>query len=182
MGVFLAMLAEVKICPRCQLEKPLEEFISTKMTLMSYCTNCRKAYRQEYQKRRPDVEKKNRRNSYLRHRERRIEDVNRWQQANKDKVAKSGKKARLKHHYGISVEQYEELKRLQENKCPICQDPLLRPFVDHNHQTKQVRGLLCDRCNRGLGQFKENLDTLSRAIVYLLQNSEEETSDEYCKS
>ena len=61
-----------------------------------------------------------------------------------------------------------------EGKCPICG----RQFVagkmnpqgydiDHNHRTGKVRGLLCRNCNRGLGQFDDNVEALLQAVVYL---------------
>jgi len=39
--------------------------------------------------------------------------------------------------------------------------------VDHNHNTNKVRGLLCNHCNRGLGHFRDNTETLLKAIDYL---------------
>ena len=46
--------------------------------------------------------------------------------------------------------------------------------VDHHHATKQVRGLLCNECNIGLGRFKEDVALLERAIEYLKSHDEEE--------
>lgn len=42
-----------------------------------------------------------------------------------------------------------------------------RLFVDHNHETKKVRGLLCTNCNAGLGMFKDSIEKLELAIDYL---------------
>ena len=77
--------------------------------------------------------------------------------------------------FGISVEEYEKMIELQENKCAICDvhhselNKLLS--VDHNHSTGKVRGLLCVRCNFGIGYFKENIKILERAIEYVVKNS-----------
>lgn len=40
-------------------------------------------------------------------------------------------------------------------------------FIDHCHETKDVRGLLCRRCNHGLGFFKDKIDLMNNAIKYL---------------
>jgi hypothetical protein len=60
----------------------------------------------------------------------------------------------------------------QENKCKICgipeeKAPRGRLAVDHCHETGQLRGLLCNNCNVGLGQFKDNPNLLTAAIEYL---------------
>lgn len=64
---------------------------------------------------------------------------------------------------------YEELYEKQNGKCGICgRDAGRRHFaIDHNHQTGLIRGLLCYRCNVGLGNFKDSVDFLESAIAYL---------------
>lgn len=77
--------------------------------------------------------------------------------------------------YGITPAAYDGLLLDQENGCAICHasfdhEPGHRPsapVVDHNHETRAVRGLLCHNCNRGLGMFKENTSSLLSAIAYL---------------
>ena len=74
--------------------------------------------------------------------------------------------------YGISPEDYDTMLKEQDNKCKIClvSFTTLKPqliHVDHCHTTKQVRGLLCNLCNTGLGFFKDNTETLTNAIVYM---------------
>ncbi|MGI0010467.1 MAG: endonuclease VII domain-containing protein, partial [Nitrosopumilaceae archaeon] len=76
------------------------------------------------------------------------------------------------NRYGICENEYKILLELQENKCGICQteNPKGRHkifHVDHNHNTEMIRGLLCDKCNRGLGFFDDNIKNLNRAVKYL---------------
>ena len=81
----------------------------------------------------------------------------------------------LASQYGITLEHYEEMIACQDNKCSICgnsERSLLRGkikklSVDHDHATGQVRGLLCNDCNRLLGNAKDNIATLRQAILYL---------------
>lgn len=58
----------------------------------------------------------------------------------------------LKARYGLTPEDYESLLNMQNGACAICQrHPRKRRLaVDHDHADGHVRGLLCDRCNRGL--------------------------------
>lgn len=74
----------------------------------------------------------------------------------------------FKWAYNLSKEQYEELLTLQKGVCAICNTPppegkLL--LVDHDHETEQVRGLLCNSCN---GKLSYNLEWLERAVSYIL--------------
>jgi len=76
----------------------------------------------------------------------------------------------LQRRYGLSVDAYNDMLVAQAGGCAICGGQNIkgrRLAVDHNHQTGKVRGLLCDRCNRGLGNFQDNIEYLSSAITYL---------------
>ena len=57
--------------------------------------------------------------------------------------------------------------KAQNGKCAICSKELWKPHVNHCHQTKKVRGLLCLECNTGLGKFKDDGALLQKAIGYL---------------
>lgn len=79
----------------------------------------------------------------------------------------------IKHLYGITIENYNQLLKKQKNKCAICykeqKHKRKRRFdIDHCHKTNKVRGLLCDKCNVGLGKFEDNIKFLNRAIKYLI--------------
>jgi Recombination endonuclease VII len=71
-----------------------------------------------------------------------------------------------KHRYGVTRAEIEALLAVQGGKCPICRS---RPptHLDHDHETGEVRGLLCFGCNGGLGLFKDNTAWLARAVLYL---------------
>lgn len=72
----------------------------------------------------------------------------------------------LKGKYGITIEEYESMLLRCESKCEICgEEKSLN--VDHCHSTGSVRGLLCTKCNTGLGKFGDDIEMLRRAIRYL---------------
>lgn len=67
---------------------------------------------------------------------------------------------------GMTQEVFEVMSEAQGHACAIClrSKPL---FVDHDHKTGAVRGLLCHRCNVGVGLFGDHLDGFLRALEYL---------------
>ena len=71
--------------------------------------------------------------------------------------------------YGITKDQVDQLRIKQGNRCDICKKSFGNntPYVDHDHETNQVRGLLCNRCNLILGQINDSIIFLSDAISYL---------------
>jgi len=73
--------------------------------------------------------------------------------------------------WGLTSESYNELLDKQEGKCAICFEIFEILVVDHDHKTNQIRGLLCDSCNKGLGHFKDNPMHLTSALDYLMRNS-----------
>ena len=74
---------------------------------------------------------------------------------------------KLKEKYGMSVAQYNQLLEEQQGKCVICKKDNVILGVDHNHKTGNIRGLLCNSCNIGLGHFHDNQNLLQEAIQYL---------------
>lgn len=88
----------------------------------------------------------------------------------KEKYLKTEKNRKYLKRYGITTEQFNETIVRQNNVCFICgrSNPSGRALsVDHNHITKKVRKLLCDKCNKGLGHFEDNIIIMERAIQYL---------------
>lgn len=81
------------------------------------------------------------------------------------KKCHAGDRRRLKH--GIGVKDFQELALRQQNRCAIC-DLEKKLYLDHNHSTGNIRGLLCLNCNTGIGSLKDNPDILERARDYIL--------------
>lgn len=74
----------------------------------------------------------------------------------------------LLRKHNICLEQLKAIHQEYGNRCAICGDQFAKtPHLDHNHQTGQVRGLLCRACNHGLGQFKDSPVILEAAASYL---------------
>lgn len=73
--------------------------------------------------------------------------------------------------YGLNAVGFEKLLKAQQGKCAICAIFLAIPAVDHCHKTGAVRGLLCGKCNSGLGMFKDNPEIIQAAINYLEQSN-----------
>ncbi|MDP9795707.1 hypothetical protein J2S43_004219 [Catenuloplanes nepalensis] len=72
----------------------------------------------------------------------------------------------LRRRYGIDQEIFDAMLADQGGVCAIC-DAADPEHVDHDHRTGAVRGILCFNCNGGLGQFRDNITYLDRAITYL---------------
>jgi hypothetical protein len=84
----------------------------------------------------------------------------------------------LKYHYDITLKRYDELLGKQGGVCAICKKLEVtrhtkRLVVDHDHTTGKVRGLLCHRCNCGLGYFKDSQKHLEDALAYLVRWDDE---------
>jgi len=87
------------------------------------------------------------------------------------------KRSDLKKRFGISLETFNAMKEKQQHCCAICGQPetaidhrtkKLRDLaVDHNHNTGEIRGLLCTRCNTAIGLLQDDIDLLAKAISYL---------------
>jgi hypothetical protein len=77
----------------------------------------------------------------------------------------------LKIKYGITLEEFNTILKQQNYCCEICgkhQDTVKKSFhIDHNHKTKDIRGILCNKCNMAIGLLQEDLLIFDSAIKYL---------------
>ena len=106
-----------------------------------------------------------------------------YRKQNGKKINEYGKKYRFKNkdkckeyeikQYGLTIEDYNDLFNKQNGCCVICnkhQSQLKRKlFVDHDHKTGKIRGLLCYRCNSVLGFSQDNIYLLQKMINYLIK-------------
>ncbi len=94
-----------------------------------------------------------------------------WRDEPKNRIRKNegNKRNHLLRTFGLKWSDYTDMHEDQQGLCMICNKPQSgrKLAVDHNHSTGEVRGLLCDGCNRGLGYFKDNPALLEGAITYL---------------
>jgi hypothetical protein len=79
--------------------------------------------------------------------------------------------------YDVDLGWYKEQLDKQFGKCAICgsSEPggrKSRFSIDHDHITKKARGLLCNKCNWGIGHFDDSIEKLDNAISYLKSNKE----------
>jgi hypothetical protein len=110
----------------------------------------------------------------LRHPERAAEGRKRYSKQRWAKLTKAEKREeRLKKDYGLTFVDLDRMFVEQNGLCEICKteisliDNSLKACVDHNHVTKQIRGLLCGNCNWGLGHIKESREIAISMIKYI---------------
>jgi hypothetical protein len=86
----------------------------------------------------------------------------------RDRVHGSRRGYRLKSRYGVTESEVNDMLLRLAALCPICRRGLgVKPHVDHDHETGEVRGLLCFTCNVGLGNFGDDVERLRRGALYL---------------
>jgi hypothetical protein len=138
-------------CKKCNITKDLKEFHKSSRNKSGHFYQCKTCINNHNL------------NWYKNNKERSRLNGNNWDQTNRLKRAEY----KLKARYGINKEKYEEIFKIQEEKCAICQKDGLKLFVDHCHKTNIIRGLLCNNCNIALGGFRDSINALVNAIEYL---------------
>lgn len=97
-----------------------------------------------------------------------------WYLENKKEIGEANIKRYYLRKYGITIEAKQRKIEIQENKCGICSDfiDMKNGHLDHDHKTGLIRGVLCSKCNQGIGMFRESYQILSNAIEYLDQHQD----------
>lgn len=141
-----------KQCNTCRKTKPLQAFTKNKQCRDGHagqCKQCRNAYKKV------------------------------WRQADPTRTLAAERRLNLRR-YGLRVADYDKMAADQGGVCAICGQPetqrrggkVLPLVVDHDHETAEIRGLLCNSCNRGLGCFRDDPGRLKKAATYLEEVAE----------
>jgi hypothetical protein len=128
-----------EICKICGVDKNISDFYSGRKT----CKDCTNAAARKI----------------------RVEQPERYA-----KYKKRNKGYLKEKRYGITQQQFDQILVDQNNKCKLCYSEFKNSkdtHIDHCHDQNRVRGLLCNLCNVGLGQFKDNVEYMYNAIKYL---------------
>ena len=157
------LVAVVKRCSKCDATKSIDDFgkdSSTRDGRTNQCLDCRNA-RQRAEGQNGNYAKRNAK----------IKDYQRLYYK-RPEVVRRVRNQQLLKSFGITVEQYDAMLEEQNGVCAICNKPQCSArnnhfAVDHDHDTGVIRGLLCDRCNRGIGLFGDDVTLLNNAIEYL---------------
>ena len=95
---------------------------------------------------------------------------------NKTKLLINKTQYNLNRRYGLTEDQYNKMLSDQNYSCKVCnkhKSNFKRNLtVDHCHKTNKIRGLLCNGCNTGLGQLKEDTKIMQKLIEYIKEHNE----------
>ena len=136
---------KTRVCPECKVRKPRHLFyvnVLRKSGMSCHCKSCTKRRARE------------------------------WRVAHPDYFKRSLRRLELERSYGMTEEEYAHLLKMQNFRCAICKTDVPggrygKFHLDHNHDTGELRGLLCGRCNAALGMFCDSLKSVMRAAKYL---------------
>lgn len=140
----------MKTCSKCKVEQSKDQFSLDRIKkdrLTSWCRSCKNKSDKERRKR---PEEKQKRIDYFR-----------------------------KYTYGITPELFNCMYQEQGGRCKLCEKPFLNTkdtHVDHDHDTKEIRGLLCHTCNTALGKLGDNAEGIRKALAYLTKGNDHASS------
>lgn len=158
-----------KICSTCKKSKLVSEFYKRKDRPLGYTSLCKLCI------------KKGKKQSNQKHRKKRLAYSRKYAQEHKELAKIHAKKYRYRGSKGLAkqlqttskelTKTYDKLFDIQKGRCAICgkheSELGMRLCIDHNHETKEIRALLCRPCNLGIGNFNEDVNLLQCAIRYL---------------
>jgi len=157
----------VKVCTKCGEKKLACEFFADKAKkdgLSSSCKECINEYQRQYRKTKKHKKwfRKFMKTDQYKNKSRKY-----WGK-NKDKI----RNRRIARVFGITTKDYDLMLESQGNRCAICDNSQngRRFDIDHNHITGKVRGLLCVKCNIGIGLFdsdENGSEILKKAVKYI---------------
>lgn len=196
-----------KLCLRCKIVKPVDQFSpnrSVKSGLASWCRSCHREYgralrydadpavrekcctrcrsvksidqfnrnrqnRDGFQSACKSCQQERHREWYVRNSESVIARTRQWAADNPEKAKAAAARGQRRRLYSLSPSEYDQLMQDQLGKCGACGDCFgtTSPHVDHDHETGEVRGLLCGNCNRALGLLLDSPERVGGLARYL---------------
>lgn len=160
-----------RLCRRCSETKPASDFSKGDGAdgLASWCKPCAAEHARAWYRANKGRARETKRRYYEANRER----VNERQREYKASRPRQYKAYRLKS-FGLTIDDFERMLAEQDGVCAGCLHPPTGEdrqnavlHVDHCHETGRVRGLLCGRCNTGLGLLRDDPETLHRLAAYV---------------
>lgn len=181
----------MKTCTKCKVDLPETDFYKRKKSktgLSPQCKKCSSSYIT------PAAHRTACERYVQRNRAKVLASKKKWKENNKEQIRRAAKeyydrtkpeyivsKARhIKHYYGMTIDEFFNILKDQDGKCAICnmvfaleegKAQINTPHVDHVHDSGAIRGLLCRRCNQGIGNFQDSVTSLCSAILYLTKAS-----------
>lgn len=142
--VLALMAEEKKACTKCKEIKSLSLFTKDAGQPRGYRSSCKDCNRAYYNR-----------------------VAREYFHANKEKISSKAIWYNRKSQFGLTREKYFEVLSSQNNACAICKKASDKMRVDHNHETGKFRGLLCHKCNSGIGLLGDNVTIIKNAAEYL---------------
>lgn len=143
---------EGRVCTRCRSFKPWDQFAQMRGGLHGHRPNCKVCHASAVSEARSSSIG---------------DDSHAW--------GKRRSEISLLHRHGITQSDYDRMLAEQDGRCAICGSTSTRIsrksyrplLVDHDHETGDIRGLLCDPCNVGIARFNDDPEVLMAAAAYL---------------
>lgn len=148
-----------RVCKECKINKPFSEFSPHPRGadgIRRVCKTCQAKQARQYRND-PAVRAKA------------AKKAREYRAANPDYAKNYRRKHNLKR-YGLTVETFDQLLSSQNGLCAICEQTPVNPHIDHDHETGEVRGILCGNCNTGIGMLKDNSEIVEKAAKYLREH------------
>lgn len=150
----------MKICNTCKVSKPLSEYHKDRKAADGYsyrCKSCAKEASKKWKLENPERYK---------------ESMKACWEKNRAAYYNTHNDRQLMVKYKLTREEYNKMLAETNGSCPICSrefgiEPYTKPVVDHCHRGGHTRGIICRQCNIGLGAFRDDTESMKKAIQYL---------------
>lgn len=163
----------MKKCGDCKKVLSKDNFYKNKQTkdgLDFYCRRCQSEKKKKQREESSELVEKHRENGrewYVINKEYKKAQNKEWRENNISKF----RNINLKRRFGITLEEYDSILNKQKDCCAICgihkDEFSYQMVVDHSHTTGKVRGVLCRKCNLGIGHLNDDISLLEKSIEYL---------------